>query len=152
MSVDQAGVYRRSAGQHNFYVVRPGVGFSRRGCALPAPPTCPHESEVVGCRKTLPDQVRDVQDPARAAVAVVEGMERLELVVDDGHTDERVDTVISAKVFLKIAEQPQDQFLANGRSVDGFFRDLVVQNRRRILIVGSITRVTQRKRLRMLVS
>ena len=68
-------------------------------------------------------QVENQDDPPGAPVAIVEGMDGLELVVNDGHFDERIEPAgVFVREDLQILQKPLDDLLALGRRINGFAR------------------------------
>jgi hypothetical protein len=67
--------------------------------------------------QALLDEEQAVQDAAGAAVAVGEGMDRLELVMRDRHAHERIERFLLVKKALPIGEELSQQRLAFGRGV-----------------------------------
>ena len=71
--------------------------------------------------QALLEEVEDEQDAPGAAVAVGEGVDRLELVMQHGELHERVEAVLGGvDELLEIREQTAQPLRAIGRRVDDF--------------------------------
>ena len=80
--------------------------------------------------QALLEQEKDEQDAPGAAVAIGEGVDGLELVVEHGELHERVEAVLGAvDELLQIRQQRADARLAVGRRIDDFAGGAVYQIR-----------------------
>ena len=74
-------------------------------------------------------EIENVEDAARAAVAVGERMDRLELIVLHGAANQRIEVVLRREELLPVRELVADHVLADGRRVDHGARRRVAQRR-----------------------
>ena len=81
------------------------------------------EVEDRGIEEAAKDEVEDVEDAAGAAISVIERVDGLELIVEDGHFDERVDIGpegIVVDYAFKIGKEGEDFVAGLGGRVDDF--------------------------------
>ena len=84
-------------------------------------------------KQILLNQKKYVDDPPGSAIAVYERVNRLKLVVGNGHADERVDVDLVMDKPFPVRQHVTQQCLAFGRGVNDFSSAFIDQLRARCL-------------------